>query len=237
MTKKPGLKARRKSIQAAMAAAQGGKASPVDQAAKVAADTASAKTGSLEVSPVADAALAARSRFPEGEDDVRVLEERARLYARQPKARQSAHGGDTFVQVSLGGDDRYGIPFQYADEVVSGGEITPVPGTPAHVAGVVNLRGTLLTVVDVRPLIGLDARSEIAGTRIVVVAARDVRFGILVADVDGSVVYAADALAPPIAGKGGHRRDAVLGIHNGTVAVFDIEGLTAIPALTVDQGS
>lgn len=207
MTKKTGQEARGKSLNST-------KAASVDAGNK--------------------ASVSARALMPTDPDVARVLEERAEILARPKKSRRRMHGGDAYVQVNFGGADHYGIPFAYASEVVTASEITPVPGAPGHIAGVINLRGTLLTVVDMRPLLGLavvpPGRGDSAAVRVVVVARAGLRFGVLAFRVDDRVPFDPNDLSRPIGG-----RSFVRGVHGGKVAVLDMEALFASSALAVDQ--
>lgn len=223
--KKPGLAARGKSIKAEMATAHAG---PAVEAGAVVGGGAGSKPA--RDAAASRAAVSASDLMPKDPDAVRILDERAALHARPPRSRRAAHGGDAYVQVDFGGPDRYGIPFAYASEVVAAGDITPVPGTPDHIAGVINLRGTLLTVVDPRSLLGLPAGPRGPGARIVVVAGDGLRFGVLAHRVDDRVAYEEKDLGPPIGG-----RAFVRGIHAGRTAVLDMEALFSAPVLIVDQ--
>jgi len=55
------------------------------------------------------------------------------------------------------GDARYAVPVQVVREVIRIRTITPVPLMPAHVRGVINLRGTVLAVIDLRAKFAMDA--------------------------------------------------------------------------------
>jgi purine-binding chemotaxis protein CheW len=50
---------------------------------------------------------------------------------------------------------RFGVEVRYAREVVVFDEYTIVPLAPAHLLGVANLRGNIMPIVDVRPLLGM----------------------------------------------------------------------------------
>jgi chemotaxis signal transduction protein len=52
------------------------------------------------------------------------------------------------------GDERYAVPIQEVREVAAVGELTPVPGAPRAVMGVQNLRGQVITVVDLGAVLG-----------------------------------------------------------------------------------
>jgi purine-binding chemotaxis protein CheW len=67
------------------------------------------------------------------------------------------------------GDENYGIPVLRTREIIRLPKITPVPQMPAHVRGVINLRGRVIPVVDLRTRFGLPAATGNERTCIVVV--------------------------------------------------------------------
>lgn len=65
-------------------------------------------------------------------------------------------GGQQVLTFRLG-DQRYCVDIETVDEIVDHrSRVTPVPGTPTHVEGVVDLRGQTTTVVSPRHVLGLD---------------------------------------------------------------------------------
>jgi purine-binding chemotaxis protein CheW len=82
------------------------------------------------------------------------------------------------------GAERFAIGVAHLQEVLPMGVLTPVPATPAFVLGVTNVRGRVLAVLDLVPVLGA-AEDEGARRHVVVVEAGGMRFGIAAADVDG----------------------------------------------------
>ena len=234
MTKKPGLKARSKSIKAAMAAAKGVETESAEAENTPAAAPVPVAPGAAGI-PLAKHDVNASALCPVGQGDGRILDERAEIYARPPKLKRGGLGRDAFVQVRLGSVDRYGIPFTHADEIMPSVEPTPVPGTPDFVAGVVNLRGTLLTVVDLGKFLGIKGAETESDARIVVVSGEGMRFGALVAGVDGSQPYDPENLNAPLGGGGQKDSAYVRGLYEGKVAVLDMAALFRAPMLKIDQ--
>ncbi|MBN2371035.1 MAG: chemotaxis protein CheW [Vicinamibacteria bacterium] len=79
------------------------------------------------------------------------------------------------------GDEEYGLDVRLVQEIIRVLETTPVPRAPAHVKGVVNLRGRIIPVVDLKLKLRLgevDIRSRNA--RIVVTKVLDRFIGLLV---------------------------------------------------------
>ncbi len=57
------------------------------------------------------------------------------------------------------GEDTYAIPVDLLLEIIIPHKIFPVPTTPSHVIGVINLRGTIVPIVDIRPALSLPQQS------------------------------------------------------------------------------
>jgi purine-binding chemotaxis protein CheW len=53
------------------------------------------------------------------------------------------------------GEDLYAIPVEMLTEIIALQKIFPVPTTPPHVLGVINLRGNIVPIVDIRPALDL----------------------------------------------------------------------------------
>jgi purine-binding chemotaxis protein CheW len=78
------------------------------------------------------------------------------------------------------GREEYGVDIQSVQEIIRTTGITPVPGAPNHVRGVINLRGKIVPVVDLRLRFGLAPAEESDQRRIIVVEIGDKRLGMLV---------------------------------------------------------
>lgn len=64
---------------------------------------------------------------------------------------------EEWLQFLLDGQS-YGLNVLQIQEILYGGLIEPVPGSPPHVLGVINLRGSIVTVVETRMRLGLESR-------------------------------------------------------------------------------
>lgn len=67
------------------------------------------------------------------------------------------------------GDEEYGLPVLKVREIIKVMEITQVPQVPAYVRGVINLRGKVIPVIDLRLRFGLPQKSYTERTCIIVV--------------------------------------------------------------------
>lgn len=66
------------------------------------------------------------------------------------------------------GEVNYGVPVEQVREVRDMQAVTPVPGSPAFVEGVTNLRGQIITVMDLRKRLGLPEKGS-AGEKIIII--------------------------------------------------------------------
>jgi purine-binding chemotaxis protein CheW len=99
------------------------------------------------------------------------------------------------------GESSYGLDAMRVQEVIMVGRQTPVHGAPDYVRGVVNLRGKILTVIDLGVRLGLDAARDSEANRILVAPWKDERIGLLVeemADVIGLDPQAVGPLPPHV---------------------------------------
>lgn len=78
------------------------------------------------------------------------------------------------------GKEEYGVEIASVQEIIRATDITQVPGAPAHVRGVINLRGKIIPVVDLRKRFSLPEVSTCDTMRIIVVELGQKRIGMLV---------------------------------------------------------
>jgi purine-binding chemotaxis protein CheW len=94
------------------------------------------------------------------------------------------------------GSEEYGAEILRVQEVTGFTAITPIPNAPHHFRGVMNLRGTIIPVIDLRRRFGLPAVEPNRSNAIVVVTAGAKVMGLLVDAVTDVRTFAADDIAP-----------------------------------------
>jgi len=99
--------------------------------------------------------------------------------------------------VMLGGRP-FAVDVGETREVVVLDVTTPVPGAPAALVGVMNLRGSVLPVIEARPLLGLPVRAAVGRPRALVLADAGQRAAVLIERVLGLTAF--DSVIPPAAG-------------------------------------
>lgn len=92
--------------------------------------------------------------------------------------------------------EEYGIQILKVQEIIGLLPITVVPSTPSFVIGVVNLRGKIVPILDLRQKLGMPSFEPSAETCIVVVKARNVEVGVVVDRVREVVDIKSEDLEP-----------------------------------------
>lgn len=95
------------------------------------------------------------------------------------------------------GEEEFGIEIFSVKEIIRMLDITKVPKAPDFVEGVVNLRGKVIPIIDMRKRFGLDSLDHDKHTRIVVVEMEEVMVGFVVDAVSEVLRIPADTVEPP----------------------------------------
>lgn len=90
----------------------------------------------------------------------------------------------------------FGVPIGAVREINRLSEITPVPQTPSFVAGVINLRGKVIPVVDLRLKFSMDIGPHTRQTCIIVIEADIGQVGMIVDSVSGVIDLADNQIEP-----------------------------------------
>lgn len=97
-----------------------------------------------------------------------------------PDRKESQQGvSSAYVTFSLA-DETYAIDVLQVQEVLKMTDIAPVPGVPAYILGIINLRGDVVTVIDARRRMSLPYREPDDASRIVIIDVGHQNVGILV---------------------------------------------------------
>ncbi|MBD2353343.1 chemotaxis protein CheW [Tolypothrix sp. FACHB-123] len=128
----------------------------------------------------------------------------------------------------------FGIDVQHVQEVIRPHALTPVPLAPADICGLINLRGQILTVIDLQQRLNMGKSAmrlptklinELPGFYIVVSIAEQV-VSLLVDDVGDVLAFSANTFQPPpstLKGKMRHFLAGAYPLSEGFLLVLDTE--------------
>ncbi len=95
------------------------------------------------------------------------------------------------------GEEQYGIAIDRIKEIIAIMKVTNVPKTPEYMRGVINLRGSIIPVVDTRLRFGMETKDEDMHTAIVIVEVDKVNVGFIVDRVEEVASIDSSALSEP----------------------------------------
>jgi purine-binding chemotaxis protein CheW len=105
--------------------------------------------------------------------------------------------GNQFLTFQLG-EELYGVDILRVQEIKGYTTVTKIPNTPSYIKGVMNLRGTIVPIVELRATFGMETIDYTILTVIVVVVVRDRIMGLVVDSVSDVLnISKKDIQAPP----------------------------------------
>ena len=143
-----------------------------------------------------------------------------------------------FLTFALG-KEVYGIEISYVTEIIGIQPITQIPEVPDFVKGIVNLRGKIIPVIDVRLKFKKDAVEYNDRTCIIVVDIQNVSIGLIVDNVAEVLSIADEGIVPPPDSKTGFHNRYIKGVGkvgNDVKLILDCEMLLDVNELnTLDE--
>jgi purine-binding chemotaxis protein CheW len=126
------------------------------------------------------------------------------------------------------GAAEYALPARDVAQMESYSGATPLPGAAAHVAGIIQVRGQILPVVDLRVRFGLERAALTLDSRVVIVHLGERRVALLVDKAREVVKLAPDQLRPPppmVAAQSAGLVRAVIHLGQRLVMLVDVPSL------------
>jgi purine-binding chemotaxis protein CheW len=138
------------------------------------------------------------------------------------------------VLFRLGGE-RYGIESRHVREVFRARECTPVPCTPPFVLGVVNVRGRITSVLDLRKLFDLPGAEGEDTLPVLILSSGEMEFGVAADEVLGVARVSPADLQADLPTVGGARAEYLKGVRADRLIVLDGGRMLSDPGLVVQE--
>jgi purine-binding chemotaxis protein CheW len=164
----------------------------------------------------------------------RVLHERAEFLARPGAVEVDDTSLLAVLEFALS-EEHYAVAANAVREITRAKTITPVPGTPRHVAGVMPVRGRIVAVLDLATLIDAPAADTGQEAFAVVLQGEDSEFAVLADLVVGLRTLSTAGLQVDVSALVGARRAYLLGVTQDRVAVLDAERMLGDEDLVATQ--
>ena len=175
-----------------------------------------------------------RESSPAAEKVKKILRQRAGALAQEPEIVSAAQDYLEVVEFMLG-YERYGIESAYVREVYPLTELVPLPGTPAFVLGIVNVRSQILSVIDLKKFFGLPEKGLTDLNKVIIIRDGKMEFGILADNIDGVRKVGINDMQVSIPALTGIRADYIKGVTGESLIILDAQKLLADKGLIVNK--
>ena len=175
-----------------------------------------------------------RGWAPTPEEKQNILKTRAENLAREPEAEAKAGVSMEVVQFHLAGED-YAIESLYIREVHPLKGLTPLPCTPPFVSGIVNVRGQILSVIDLKKRFDLPDKGLTDLAEVILLHAEDMEFGLLADAIEGVREIPLDDIQPSLPTLTDVRAAYLRGVTNEQLVILDGAKLLSDERLIVHE--
>jgi purine-binding chemotaxis protein CheW len=168
------------------------------------------------------------------EDKSKIMRERAKKLAARSKTEEAGEEKLEIVEFVLSGEI-YGIESVHIREAYPLKNFTPIPCTPAFVLGVINVRGQVLSIVDIGRFFDLPRKGITDLNKVIVLGSGDLEFGILADEVLGVSLIPLKDIQESLPTLTGIRAEYLKGVTNDRVTVLDAGKILLDKNLIVHQ--
>ena len=166
------------------------------------------------------------------DDPKEILRARARTLARPPLRPPEAGTMLDLLEFRLA-QERYAIESHFVEEIYPLKELTPLPCTPPFVRGIINVRGRILPVLDLKKFFDLPEQGLTDLHRVILVRGHDLELGLLADVAVGVRRLPSESLQPSLPTLTGIRSDYLKGVTAERLIVLDLGRILADPKIVV----
>jgi len=171
---------------------------------------------------------------PTAEETQHILKTRAQALAREPVPTEAADERIEVVEFLLA-HERYAIESSYIREIAPLENLTPLPCTPAFVLGIVNLRGEILSVIDIKKFFDLPEKGLTDLNKVIVLQSGNMLFGILADAIVGVFYIPLTDIQPSLPTLTGVREEYLKGVTAERTVILDAEKLLTDEKIIVQE--
>ena len=175
-----------------------------------------------------------RGVTPSMEEKGAILKARARVLARETEESGAAREFLDIIEFNLAAET-YGIESAFVREVYPLKNFTPLPGTPPFVLGIVNVRGQILSVIDLKKFFNLPGKGLGQLNKVIIIRNDRMEFGILadaVLDARPIPLETIQAVPSIVTGIGA---EYLKGVTSGRMIILDAEKILCDEKIIVHQ--
>lgn len=166
-----------------------------------------------------------RDKF--SEKDYKILKRRAHMLVQEVPDLKKKKEIVQMLHFSLG-NEWYGLKIEYIQSILKVGRIVPLPFTQSFLVGVINVRGKISSVIDLKNFLSLGEVVMSPENMIILVQLNDWETGFLVDEISGVIEVGAGEIESPLVTLGKTESEYILGefkIGDNFLAVLDFPAI------------
>lgn len=135
--------------------------------------------------------------------------------------------------------ESFGVPLLKVKEVIGFTEVTAIPYAPAHFKGIMNLRGQVISVIDLRVKMQMKKSDVTSETAIIILDLAPIFIGVIVDEIHSVMAIESGSLAPAMDIENQIKQSYLSGVakkEKKLILVLDVERLLNIDDIRVIQG-
>ena len=171
---------------------------------------------------------------PKPEEKRKILKARAKALARREEQETPVQERIEVVEFLLA-YERYALESSYVREVYPLKELTPVPCTPPFVLGIINVRGQILSVIDLKKFFDLPEKGLTDLNKVIIVKGDSMQLGILADVILGVRSISLLDVQAPLPTLTGIREEYLRGVTSERLVVLDVGSILSDKNIVIHE--
>jgi len=164
----------------------------------------------------------------------KILRDRARMLAVVP-ARAPGDGELIHALRFLLGAETYAVENGHIREVLPLPRVTPLPCVPSFVRGIINVRGRIVSLLDLKTILGLPDTGFSPTCSVIILQSPDIEFGLLADEILGLAAIPISSIQPSLPTLTDVRAEFLLGVTAEGLVLLDAEKLLSEKKIVIDE--
>lgn len=163
-----------------------------------------------------------------------ILQERAERLKIQTEKEKEDDAKVAGVEFTLS-DEHYIINNNFVVEIIPLKEFTPLPCTRPFITGIINIRGRIISLIDIKYFLNLPGKNITNLNKVIVVSQNEIEVGILADEVIGQKQITVEKLQKSIPGSDDNNRNFIRGITENQLIYLNMEKLLSNDEIIIND--
>ncbi len=163
-----------------------------------------------------------------------ILKNRAVALAQEPEQKIVASAVCEIITFTLAAET-YGIESAYVREVYQLKDFTPLPGVPTYIFGIINVRGQIIPVVDLKKFFNIPEKGLGELNKVIILRHAQMEFGILADVVNGTQTIGLEEIQSVQLSQSGIGEEYLKGVTRESLILLDAERLLSDKSIIVND--